>query len=259
MTAPKTTGVGIVIPARIDSSRLARKLLIDIHGIPMIEHVRRRALKNSMGLPVVVVSGDIEILKAVEGFGGNTLRTTARHENGLSRVGEASKHLNWDRYIILQGDEVLISPTDLDYFIKRNLSFDAPTVINAVTSLNFTSEIDDESVVKCLTSIHELILCIFRKSPLVAPDHEQMQSLKKICGLFAITHEMLQAILSQSNTRVAQHESIEQMKFIELGVTLGSVSFETDYPSVNLKKDLDLVCKILKEDTNQREILQSIM
>jgi CMP-2-keto-3-deoxyoctulosonic acid synthetase len=94
---------------------------------------------------------------------------------------------------------------------------------------------------------------------LVAPDHEQMQSLKKICGLFAITHEMLQAILSQSNTRVAQHESIEQMKFIELGVALGSVSFETDYPSVNLKKDLDLVYKILKEDTKQREILQSII
>ncbi len=259
MTASKATRAGIIIPARIDSSRLARKLLIEIHGIPMIEHVRRRALKNSMGLPVVVVSGDIEILKVVESFGGNALRSRAKHENGLSRVGEASKNLNWDRYIILQGDEVLISPTDLDYFINRNFSFDAPAVINAVTGLNFTSEIHDESVVKCLTSIHELILCIFRKTPLVAPDHEQMQSLKKICGLFAITHEILQTILSEPNTRIAHHESIEQMKFIELGIALGSVSFETDYPSVNLKKDLDLVYRILNDDANQRAILQSII
>lgn len=259
MSGSQGTRVGIIIPARIDSSRLARKLLIDIHGIPMIEHVRRRALKNSLGLPVVVASGDIEILKVVKGFGGNTLLTKATHENGLSRVGEASNLLNWDRYIILQGDEVLIRPTDLDYFIDRNLASDAPAVVNAVTMLNFTSEIQDESVVKCLTSIHDLILYIFRKSPLVASDHEQLQSLMKICGLFAITHEKLQTVLCQSNTKLAERESIEQLKFIELGIALGSVRFEMDYPSVNLKKDLDLVLKFLNEDTTQREILQSIL
>lgn len=259
MSATNASNVGIVIPARIDSNRLARKLLIDIHGIPMIEHVRRRAEKNKYGLPVIVASGDIEILQVVESFGGNTLLTKDNHENGLSRVGEASKHLNWNRYIILQGDEVLIRPTDLDKFICKNLNFEIPQIINAVTRLKFSSEIYDRSIVKCLTSIHDLILCIFRNSPLTSEDHEQMQSILKICGLFAISHEMLQNVLTEPDTPIANLESIEQMKFIELGATLGAFYLDTDYPSVNLEKDLHLVNTILHSDVNQKQILQSIL
>jgi 3-deoxy-manno-octulosonate cytidylyltransferase (CMP-KDO synthetase) len=251
--------LGIIIPARINSSRLERKLLIDIHGLPMIEHVRRRALLNNLNLPVVVASGDIEILKVVEEFGGNTLHTPGNHENGLSRVGEASQDLKWDRYIVLQGDEILTRPKDLDVFIQQNVLPESHSVVNAITKLNTSSEIHDDSVVKCLISNEERIIYIFRKSPLVSQDSLQMQSIRKICGLFAITHEILQNVLSQPNTRIAQHESIEQLKFIELGIGLGSVHFEKDYPSVNLLKDLQLVHEVLAVDAHQREILQSIL
>lgn len=251
--------LGIIIPARIDSSRLERKLLINIHGIPMIEHVRRRALRNNLNLPVVVASGDLEILKVVESFGGNAVHTPGHHENGLSRVGEASKILDWDKYIILQGDEVLARPTDLDIFIQQNYLPETPSVANAVTKLNTFSEIHDESVVKCLVSVDNQIIYIFRKSPLVTHESLQIESIRKICGLFAITHEILQTVLSQPNTRIAQNESIEQLKFIELGIRFGSVYLEKDYPSVNLLRDLKLVNEILDFDSDQKEILQSIL
>jgi len=86
-----------------------------------------------------------------------------------------------------------------------------------------------------------------------------MQSILKICGLFAISHEMLQNVLIEPDTPIANLESIEQMKFIELGATLGAFYLDTDYPSVNLEKDLHLVNTILHTDVNQKQILQSIL
>ena len=64
-----------VIPAHLDSVRLKRKVLIDLFGIPMIEHVRRRVLNSKIFENVNVSSGDEEILNIVEKFGGETIRT----------------------------------------------------------------------------------------------------------------------------------------------------------------------------------------
>ncbi len=251
--------IGIVIPARIDSSRLERKLLIDIQGLPMIEHVRRRALKNSFKIPVVVASGDIEILRVVERFGGDVIETTKVHENGLSRVGEASTQLRWDRYIILQGDEILTRPVDLDRFIGQNSKPDSKQVINAVSTIESETELGDDSIVKCITSSNDSILFIFRKNPMISDVATQLKLIKKICGLFGITNDALQQVLSQQNTPVATNESIEQLKFLEMGIPLGFCVLESDFPSVNLKKDLDLVIKILANNEHQAEILKSIL
>ena len=251
--------IGIVIPARIDSSRLERKLLIDVHGLPMIEHVRRRALKNSSKIPVVVASGDIEILRVVERFGGDAIETTKAHENGLSRVGEASAQLKWDRYIILQGDEILTRPVDLDHFIGQNSKPDGKQVINAVSSIESETELGDDSIIKCITSTDDSILFIFRRNPMISDITTQLKLIKKICGLFGITNSALQQVLSKQNTPVASNESIEQLKFLEMGIPLGFCVLESDFPSVNLKKDLDLVIKILANNEHQAEILKSIL
>ena len=257
---PKVSeNIGIVIPARIDSSRLKHKLLIDIHGLPMIEHVRRRALRNNYKIPVVVASGDREILRIVENFGGDTIETKNVHENGLSRVGEASLTLNWDRFIVLQGDEILTRPKDLDLFIDKNSQPDSHQVINAVSFLDSSSDIMDESIVKCTVSINNTISYIFRKSPLISPKVTQLQLLRKICGLFGITQNALKQVLAQENTPIAASESIEQLKLIELGFEIGLCHFESDFPSVNLQKDLDLVLKIMSENFEQAEILNSIL
>jgi CMP-2-keto-3-deoxyoctulosonic acid synthetase len=87
----------------------------------------------------------------------------------------------------------------------------------------------------------------------------QLKLIKKICGLFGITNSALQQVLSKQNTPVASNESIEQLKFLEMGIPLGFCVLESDFPSVNLKKDLDLVIKILANNEHQAEILKSIL
>jgi 3-deoxy-manno-octulosonate cytidylyltransferase (CMP-KDO synthetase) len=253
------TPVGIIIPARIDSSRLARKLLIEVNGLPMIEHVRRRALLNSYSLPVIVASGDEEILNAVNKHGGETIKSELSHENGLSRVGEASLKLNWSKYIILQGDEILIKPDDLDSFINSTVSNQDLESMNMITELKDADDIQNSSIVKCLIKKNRDIAFIFRRTPLLTDYKEQLKLIYKICGLFSIGHKTLHSVLSQANTPISEIESIEQLKLIELGVRLESCFTYSDYPSVNLAKDLELVTEIFKNDHEQKMILDKIM
>ena len=250
---------GIIIPARLNSERLKQKLLIEISGLPMIEHVRRRAKLNSFNLPVVVATGDSEIKKTILKFGGDVIDTIDEHKNGLSRVGEAAKKLKWERYIILQGDEMLIKPTDLDQFIKANINIEPDVTINAISNLESISEIENLSVVKCIVKNNKNIMYISRTAFFKANNIEDNTSIFKISGLFSIASKILQLVISERNTPIAEIQSIEQLKFLELNLTLQSCLLDIRYPSVNLLQDLEKVKEILKTDMHQQQILKSII
>ena len=254
----KSVPLGIIIPARLDSTRLSKKLLIDVYGIPMIEHVRRRANLNKFGIPVVVATGDQEIKNRIESYGGYVLTTSRIHENGLSRVGESHETLKWERYIVLQGDEVLIDPRELDALIELNLQDRGSDSYNVITRLSSIKQIEDSSVVKCVVGTDGRIKYIFRRSPFTVSQEMQQEVLYKICGLFSITASLLKRILSEPQTPLSELESIEQLKILELGYDLMSYKTDSDFPSVNLKKDLDEVTVILKDNVMQQSILNLI-
>jgi 3-deoxy-manno-octulosonate cytidylyltransferase (CMP-KDO synthetase) len=255
----KSVPLGIIIPARLDSTRLSKKLLIDVYGIPMIEHVRRRANLNKFGIPVVVATGDQEIKNKIESYGGYVLTTNRMHENGLSRVGESHETLKWERYIVLQGDEVLIDPRELDALIELNLQDRGSDSYNVITRLTSLKQIEDSSVVKCVVGTDGRIKYIFRRSPFTVSKEMQQEVLYKICGLFSISASLLSTILSEPQTPLSELESIEQLKILELGYDLMSYKTDSDFPSVNLKKDLDEVTVILKDNAMQQLILNLIL
>ncbi len=255
----KSVPLGIIIPARLDSTRLSKKLLIDVYGIPMIEHVRRRANLNKFGIPVVVATGDQEIKNKIESYGGYVLTTNRIHENGLSRVGESHETLEWERYIVLQGDEILVNPLELDALIEINLQNDAPDSCNVITGIKSFDHLEDSSIVKCVLGTDEKIKYLFRRSPLTVSNERQLEHIFKICGLFSLTSNLLKVMLTHSQTPLAELESIEQLKIIELGFDLVPYFSNSDFPSVNLAKDLDEVEILLSEDKMQKSILKLIL
>ena len=82
-----------VIPAHLASVRFPQKILFDIHGLPMIEHVRRRALLCGELEDVIVATCDIEIANIIKSYGGKVIMTSNSHKNGTSRVAEAIEGL----------------------------------------------------------------------------------------------------------------------------------------------------------------------
>jgi len=250
--------IGIVIPARLQSERLPNKVLKPFLGKVMIEHVWKRANLIEEKAEIVVATDSLEIKTVCETFGAKVMLTSESHQNGLSRTGEIAKILNWDFYIILQADEILIDPRNLELLIKTIKEENSSPFYNLITNLKRASELSDRNVVKCLIRHDNSLINIFRMSGSIASEATQMIFTKKICGLFAISHKCLNEIINLPAQIIETNESIEQMKLIELNYQVYGVEVEDNYPSVNTELEANEVLEILSQDPYQRSILTQI-
>ena len=250
--------IGIIIPARLQSERLPNKVLRPFLGKVMIEHVWKRANLIQEKVEIVIATDSLEIKKICETFGANVMLTSNNHQNGLSRTGEVAKILNWDFYIILQADEILIDPKNLELLIKTIKEKKSSPFYNLITNLKKTSELNDRNVVKCLIRNDNSLINIFRLSGSIASEATQMAFTKKICGLFAISHKCLNEIIDLPAQIIETNESIEQMKLIELNHQVHGVEVKDNYPSVNTELEANEVLEILNQDPYQKSILTQI-
>jgi len=247
--------IGIVIPARLSSKRLPGKVLKEFFGMPMIEHVWQRAQLTNPLLETVVATDSIEIKQTVEKFGAIAILTSENHINGLSRIGEITNQLQWDHYLILQADEILIEPESLDLLARTTLSNSHFQFFNLITELDNLKEIDDVNIVKCLTRKDNSIITMARKSNSVAPASTQIGYTNKVSGVFSCSGNLINKLVSTPAQRIEKAESIEQMKVIELGFNILGVYIKENYPSVNTNEDAIAVLSFLQNDAKQKSIL----
>ncbi len=251
--------IAILIPARLDGVRLPSKVLMDFFGVPMVEHVRRRATLNSSNANVFVVSGDKEVLEITRNFKGKIVQTFDTHENGTSRCAEAATELKHDHFIIAQGDEILLLPRHLNSLLdtlQANPNFE---MVNTVAPLKSNAELSDESIVKCLISKEMKIIMMFRTVPMKYKSDEDFKLFYKVLGLFSFSKELLMRVSKFELTSFEKVESIEQMRLIENDVVIHALVVDKSYPSVNVEKDILAVHKVLKIDLEQAETLKAII
>ena len=105
--------VAIIIPARYGSSRYEGKPLIKINNIPLVIRVIRKCIKAIGKQSVFVATDDKRISTVVKDYGYNYIMTSKKNLTGTDRVAEASKKINADIIINVQGDEPLIKPKDI--------------------------------------------------------------------------------------------------------------------------------------------------
>ena len=104
----------ILIPARLDSSRLEKKMLADLCGEPLIVRTWRQALKSRLAERVVVATDSLEIAAVLEERGAEVVMTSPEASCGTERIAEAARKIGGDVFLNLQGDEPLISPENID-------------------------------------------------------------------------------------------------------------------------------------------------
>lgn len=254
--APKIVGI---IPAHLASVRFPRKILFPFAGVPMIEHVRRRALMTEGLDGVYVATCDDEIEDAVLAGGGNVIRTGSHHRNGTSRVAEAIEQLDATHVILLQGDEPLLLPRHVDLLAQAMTSGTDADAWNATGDIREESELDRHSFVKCSVGKASEVLYCFRRTPSTAPFEQQTKYIRKILGLFGFTREALLAVASADPSVVETHESIEQMRIIETGRRLISVPVDVALPSVNEPHEAEIVEAAIRMDVEQQGLLWRVL
>ena len=170
-----------------------------------------------------------------------------------SRITEAHQSLNYSRYILLQGDELLINPKYLNVLQKAIKSKDG-YFYNTVSRINQIKELSDVNIVKCVLSANKNINYMFRISPFTSTKRQQLKFVYKVNGLFGFTKKTLENLNIKFLSLKSMSESIEQLSFLDQNFTIRAVEVDRSFPSVNVKSDLSVAIKLLKSDYVQRNI-----
>jgi 3-deoxy-manno-octulosonate cytidylyltransferase (CMP-KDO synthetase) len=248
-----------IIPAHLASVRFPGKILFKFHGLPMIEHVRRRALLSKHIQDVYIATCDEEIKKEIIAFGGKVIITSNKHTNGTSRIAEAVKNIDCTHVVLLQGDEPLLLPRHLDALVDSIMLKPKGDAWNATAPIENMEELDRHSFVKCAITPEQRIIFCFRRTPFYSPFENQEQFVRKILGLIAYRKEFLMQLTELPPGGIELSESIEQMRILENGFSISSVPVTPSLPSVNEPREAQIILEYIEHNVEQQKLLNAIL
>lgn len=237
----------ILIPARLDSSRLEKKMLADLEGEPLIVHTWRQAQRSRLAERVVVATDSHEIANVLDAYGAEVVMTSPDACCGTERIAEAARKIDGDVFLNLQGDEPLISPENIDLALQPFFSDNPPDCSTLVLPLHPDDpQIDDPHQVKVVVDSKGYAL-YFSRSPIPFRRNKLVSTtFYRHIGLYAFRGEVLQKFAALPPSMLEQAESLEQLRLLENGFRIQCVTTLLDNPGVNTLEDLELVRSILR-------------
>ncbi|MBV5303891.1 MAG: 3-deoxy-manno-octulosonate cytidylyltransferase [Chlorobium sp.] len=237
----------ILIPARLDSSRLEKKMLADLEGEPLLVHTWRQAQRSRLAERVVVATDSHEIANVLDAYGAEVVMTSPDACCGTERIAEAARMIDGDVFVNLQGDEPLISPENIDLALQPFFSDNPPDCSTLVLPLHPDDpQIDDPHQVKVVVDSKGYAL-YFSRSPIPFRRNKLLATtFYRHIGLYAFKGEVLQKFAALPPSMLEQAESLEQLRLLENGFRIQCVTTLLDNPGVNTLEDLELVRSILR-------------
>lgn len=246
-----------IIPARMASSRFPGKPLVKILGLPMIEHVRRRAILSSAD-DVYVATCDREIFDVVVRYGGKAVMTADTHLDCTDRVAEAARNLNGDIIFMVQGDEPLFIPEVLDITTAPLRSDALVQCTNLLSVIIDEADFSNTDVVKAVLDNNQSVM-YFSRAPI---PYRRVQSdcpLYRQTGIAAFTKEFLSQYQKLSPTPKEMAECVGFLRILENRYPILGVIYPNRTIGVDRPEDVPIVEKIIQEDPVQRELYNRIL
>jgi len=238
---PKTVAL---IPARLQSSRLPRKALADIHGIPMIVHVYKRCLLAKNLDEVYIATDSDEIRAVVESHGGRIIMTATTHETGTDRIAEAAKDLDAEIVVNVQGDEALVNPEYIDRAVAA--LYDDPTAEVAILVNPFDKR-HSVSDIKAVLNEHGDVM-YFSRADIPSDARTPNPPMLKAYHIVPFRKEFLLRYAAWDKGVLERIEYNEYLRILEKGYRIRAVRVESDALSVDTIEDLEYVRKKMLTD-----------
>jgi 3-deoxy-manno-octulosonate cytidylyltransferase (CMP-KDO synthetase) len=232
-----------VIPARLASTRLPRKMLREIAGEPLLARVYE-GVRRSPSLDEVVVATDSdEILQFCRRRGFAARMTSQAHRSGTERVHEISTVIPADVYLNIQGDEPLTRPEHIESLLEvmRGQGVEVGTLKTPAAEI----DVNNPSAVKVVTDAAGRALYFSRATIPFDRDSAKPQYYKHL-GLYGYRKSALDKFVRWPESSLERVERLEQLRFLENGVPIyvGDTPFDT--VGVDTEEDLQRVEEILR-------------
>ncbi len=233
-----------VIPARLASTRLARKMLRDVLGKPLIGVVYEAVRLSPLLSEVIIATDSDEIMSVCRQHGWNARLTSSQHRSGTERVHEISDAESADVYINVQGDEPLVRAEQITSLLQimENSAVQVGTLMTPATDV----DIANPNAVKVVTDLNGRALYFSRATIPFDRDNTNPQLFKHL-GLYAYRKPALDKFVSLPESFLEKSERLEQLRFLENGIPIYVGQTPYDSVGVDTEEDLGRVIEILKD------------
>ena len=225
-----------VIPARLGSTRLPRKVLREIAGRPMLSYVYAAAVSCGALAEVIVAADSQEVLQVCRKYGWQARMTSTAHTSGTDRVWEVACQVSADVYVNIQGDEPLTRSEHLAALLK--LMEDPAIEVGTLKTPCAAHDVANPNAVKVVTDNSGRALYFSRATLPFDRDGGSNPRYFKHLGFYAYRRAALERFCSIPPGELESAERLEQLRFLEHGIPIHVA--ETAFDTIGVDTEVDL-------------------
>lgn len=238
----------IIIPSRLNSSRLSEKALRLIGDKSLIQWVYEACIKVKLADLVIIATDHQKIFDAVLDFGGKVMMTSKDHKSGTDRCAEVAATLQDIDYIInVQGDEPFIDPANLDLFIDEMKKREDASIFTLYHTIS-EEEARVPSNVKLVKALDGKIL-YFSRSMIPFQRDKKISKFLKHVGIYGFDRKTLLEIAQLPPSLLELTESLEQLRWLENGYAIYGIEVATASLGIDTEEDLAKARQMVKNMT----------
>lgn len=239
-----------IIPARYSSTRFEGKVLADIFGKPMIQHVWEHAKQALLLDDLIIACDDERVADAAREFGAKVVMTAKAHVCGTDRIIEAVNPLDVKVVVNIQADEPLIHPVMIDNVAQALLDSENVSMSTMKRKIDNPNDITDPNVVKVIVDKNNFAM-YFSRSPI--PHHAVNSEIKspvyyKHIGLYGYTKDFLFTYKNLAVSELEKMEKLEQLRVLEEGYKIKVIETKYETIGVDTPEDLEKVKEYLRKN-----------
>jgi 3-deoxy-manno-octulosonate cytidylyltransferase (CMP-KDO synthetase) len=233
-----------IIPARLASTRLPRKMLREIARKPLVGWVYEAVRSSPLLSDVIIATDSEEILDVCLKHGWKAQITSSTHRSGTERVHEISNSTAAEVYVNVQGDEPLVRPEQIATLL--DVMKDPSVRVGTVKTPCPIKDVDNPNAVKVVTEPGGRALYFSRATIPFDRDGAAPRYFKHL-GLYAYKRSALDFFVSQPESALEKSERLEQLRFLENGIPIYVGETPYDSVGVDTEEDLQRVTEILRK------------
>jgi 3-deoxy-manno-octulosonate cytidylyltransferase (CMP-KDO synthetase) len=228
----------VIIPARMGSMRFPGKVLADLGGKPVIQHVWENAMRSKAD-SVTVAADDPRVEQAVKAFGGHVVMTKPSHPSGSDRVWEAAQSTDAELIVNVQGDEPFLPHEVIDDLIDAMHGADAPAMGTVVLPCSRADIAANPNLPKVVLTSDDYALYFSRSMIPYLREGGEETTVYRHWGIYAYRRETLAKFVSLPEGRLERCEKLEQLRALENGIRIKVI--RTTFDSIGIDTPDDLV------------------
>jgi|SRR5690349_17065265 3-deoxy-manno-octulosonate cytidylyltransferase (CMP-KDO synthetase) len=240
-----------IIPARLASTRLPRKVLREIAGRPMLAHVVEAARRCPQLEDVIVATDSEDVLAVCKQHGWRAEMTSSAHRSGTDRVWEVAQRVAADVYVNVQGDEPLARPEHISALLGPMQ--DSRVVVSTIKTPCAIADVNNPNAVKVVTDLAGRALYFSRSTVPFDRDNSGTVQRFKHLGFYAYRREALEKFCSWPESELERAERLEQLRFLDHGIDIHVAETQFDTVGVDTEEDLKRVEAMLRDRVQPSE------